>query len=257
MAGERCVQTARAFRQRGEARISRGEPHAGTHGGDIVEVVPGALQLEQDGPCTGQFGSRTEAERLLASLGVGDSAGNSTGGAGARDERHSAREGEALSGPLEAAVLIEEARVEVEDAVAHHVEPEMPRLDDAGMDRPDHHLVGVTPLDRHRPAAELGVVVDERAKWLMAREADAVQVVRLALVPVRSPDQVDEGGNFTAAYFHCLDLNRAAGCGEQRAHERPIGGRVEPGKAASLRKRVRDTLSVRRTPGHEMPFARA
>ena len=59
VAGERCVQTARAFRERGEARISRGEPDAGTHGGDIVEVVPGALELEQDGPCTGELGGRT------------------------------------------------------------------------------------------------------------------------------------------------------------------------------------------------------
>ena len=52
-----------------------------------------------------------------------------------------------LGGALEAAVLVEEACVEVEDSVADDVEAEVPGLDHAGMDRSDGDLVGVVAAD--------------------------------------------------------------------------------------------------------------
>ena len=139
-------------------------------------------------------------------------------------------------------MLIEEARVEVEDAVADDVEPEMPRLDHAGMDRPDHHLVGVVPWigTVQRPSSGSWSTSGRSGSWPEKRMPCRSCASRSSQSAARI--EVDDGGNLTAAYFHCLDLNRSAGCGEQRAHERPIGGRVEPGKAAALRKRVRDTL---------------
>ena len=101
-------------------------------------------------------------------------------------------EARALGGALEAAVLVEEARVEVEDPLADEVEAEVPRLDHAGVDRADRDLVRVAALDRHRPACDVEVVVDERAERLVTLEAHAVEIVRLALVPARRGDEIDD-----------------------------------------------------------------
>ena len=180
------VQAAGALRQRGEARVAGREPDAGADGGDVVEVVPGALELEQDRSCTGQLGGRPRGRAPPRRRGRRRRRWQR------RRRRTRARRtpcpassDAALGGPLEAAVLVEEAGVEVEDPVAHDVEAEVPRLDHARVDRPDRDLVGVHSRDRHGPAAEVGVVVDERPQRLVAGEADAVEIVRLALVPAR------------------------------------------------------------------------
>ena len=92
-------------------------------------------------------------------------------------------------------MLVEEPRVEVEDAVADDVEAEVARLDHARVDRPDRDLVGVVAAHGHRPAVERGFVVDERPQRLVAVEADAVEVGRLALVPAGRRGEVDDRGH--------------------------------------------------------------
>ena len=49
--------------------------------------------------------------------------------------------------PLDAAVLIAQRDLQVEDLFAVALEAEMPRLDDAGVDRADRDLVDLLPLD--------------------------------------------------------------------------------------------------------------
>ena len=80
-------------------------------------------------------------------------------------------------------MLVEEARVEVQDPLADDVEAEVAGLDHAGVDRPYRDLVRVVAADRDGPAVEHEVVVDERTQRLVAGEVDAVQVVGLPLVP--------------------------------------------------------------------------
>ena len=112
-----------------------------------------------------------------------------------RDVAAGVLEARALGRTLEATVLVEEPRVEVEDLLAHEVEAEVPRLDHAGVDRPHRHLVRIAALHRHRPARDVEVVLDEWAHRLVAVEANAVEVVRLPLVPVRRGDEVDDRRN--------------------------------------------------------------
>ena len=84
-------------------------------------------------------------------------------------------------GPLDAAMLIAERDLEVKDLFAVALEPEVPGLDHAGVDRTDGHLVHLVPLDpeeiRH-PGKDCGVVrpvpgVEARAIRVM--EADRLQ----------------------------------------------------------------------------------
>ena len=72
VARQRLVESPRALGERGEERVPRGETHAGADGGDVVEVVPDALELEQDRACASEVGRRPDAERLLARVRVRD-----------------------------------------------------------------------------------------------------------------------------------------------------------------------------------------
>ena len=137
--------------------------------------------------------SRRGVARVLPhGLGVRDAVRDRAGSARPRDVAGTVLEARALGRALEATVLVEEPCVEVEDLLADEVEAEVPRLDHACVDRPDRHLVRISALHRHRPASDVEIVVDERSQRLVAVEAHAVQVVRLALVPVRGGDQVDD-----------------------------------------------------------------
>ena len=50
-------------------------------------------------------------------------------------------------GPLDAAVLVAQRDLQVEDVLAVALEAEVARLDDAGVDRPDGDLVDLLALD--------------------------------------------------------------------------------------------------------------
>ena len=80
----------------------------------------------------------------------------------------------------------------MEDPVADDVEAEVAGLDYAGVDRADRDLVGVVAAHGDGPVRKVEVVVDEWSQRLVPIEADAVQVVCLALVPARSGGDVDD-----------------------------------------------------------------
>src|SRR5439155_8803598 len=108
-----------------------------------------------------ELGCRDETERFLARLRVGNTVRDRAGGARAGGERDSLVEGRSLRRSFQTAVLVEEACVDMEDAVADDVKAEVTGFDYAGVDRSDRDLVRVMPPDRHGPALEPGVVVDE------------------------------------------------------------------------------------------------
>ena len=118
---------------------------------------------QQDGAGAGDLGGRAEAENLFAGLRVGERVGDSARGAGPSGVGDAFGERLSLGCPLEAAVLIEEPRVEMEDQVADDVEAEVAGFDDACVDRADRDLVGVVAAHRHRPGGEIEIVLDQRA----------------------------------------------------------------------------------------------
>ena len=120
-----------------------------------------------------------------------------------------------------------------------------PGLDHAGVDRPDGDLVGVVAAHAARSSASsVEVVVDERPQRLVAVEADAVEVVRLALVPVGGRGEVDDRGHGALVGGDRLEPGRAVRRDEQRAHERAAAGRVQAGEAPAVGERPRDRVAV-------------
>ena len=98
----------------------------------------------------------------------------------------------ALGGALEAAVLVEQAGVHREDALADDVEAEVPGLDHAGVDRADGDLVHAVAAHGSHPLRGVVGVRCEGAHRLVAGELEAVEVVGLALIPARGLDEVDD-----------------------------------------------------------------
>ena len=170
VSGQDGVQPARALGERCEAVVAGGEADAGADRGDVVQVAPGPLELEQDRADAAELGGGHEPERLLAGARVGDAVRHVAGGAGTRDVGEPFVQRLPFRGALEPAVLVEELCVEVEDAVADEMEAKVPRLDDAGVDRSDGELVDVLAADRH-PALERWVVVDERPQAARVRRS--------------------------------------------------------------------------------------
>ena len=192
MAGKPRVQSPGVVHERCEAARSGRQPDAGADRGDVVERVPDALELEQDRACAGELGRGHEAESLFARVRVRHGVCDPAACARAGDDRQSVRERQSFGRPLESAVLVEQARVDVEDQVADDVEPEVARLDHAGVDRPDRDLVRVGSAHGRRESVDRAVVVDEGPKRLVPVEAHAVEVVRLAFVPARGGSEVDD-----------------------------------------------------------------
>ena len=146
-------------------------------------MVPGAFEFEQDGAGASEFRGRCEPECLFACLAVGERVGDGAGGAGTSDEWKRAVGCVSFGGAFEPTVLVEQARVEVEDSFADDVEAEVPGFDHAGVDRADGDLVGVFPMHGSGPVGQDGVVVDEWAERFVTLESGAVEVVCLPLVP--------------------------------------------------------------------------
>jgi hypothetical protein len=189
------VDTASALDEPGEAVVAGCKPDAGAHGGDVIEMAPGPLQLEQDRPHPSELRRRLKTEALLACVCVREPVRHGARAAGAPDPRDPLVQRVALRSRFETAVLVEQPGIDVEDAVADDVKAKMPRLDHARMNRADRYLVRVVAVDRHRPVPEVEVVVDERPQWLVPGERDSVQVVCLPLVPVRGGSEVDDRRN--------------------------------------------------------------
>src|SRR5258708_40343884 len=102
-------------------------------------------------------------------------------------------------------MLVEQARVEMEDPVADDMESEVPGLDHTRVDRPDSNLVRIMAADRHRPVLNYGVVVDERSHWLVPGEVDPVQVMGFAFAPAGCRCDVDDGRGLQADRLRSLE----------------------------------------------------
>ena len=152
MTREAGVQPACALREAEIELRSRGETRAGADRRDVIEVIPHALELEQDRPNARELAARKQAERFLDGLRICDAVRDGAGCACSRDVSGAVLERAAFRCPLEPAVLVEEPSVDMEDLFADEVEAKVPRLDHAGVHRPDRDLVGVAALHRHSPA---------------------------------------------------------------------------------------------------------
>ena len=247
MAGQAFVESPRLLGECREVVVAGCEARSGADGCDVVEVVPGSLELEQDRSRPGELRGRREPERLLAGVCVGDAVRDGAGRAGARDVRSALVECRAFGRALEAAVLVEEPRVELEDQIADDVEAEVAGLDHPGVDRPDRDLVRVVAVHGHGPGGEAGVVIDERTERLVAGERHAVEVEGLALVPARGRD-VDERHRFPVGRRERLEPGRSGLVDEQRSHERAVPRGVEPGEPPAGGERLLDGAAVRGEP---------
>ena len=141
-------------------------------------------------------------------------------------------------------MLVEETCVEVQDLLAHEVEAEVPRLDHPGVDRANRHLVCVTALHRHGPACYLEIVVDERAHRLVPLEAHAVEIVRLALVPVRRRDEVDDRRYGAGGALDSLDSKLSLVVREHDAHGSSGGHRIQAGERPPAFERLGQSFAV-------------
>src|SRR5438876_3867889 len=148
MSCELRVEPAGALGERGELIASGGEADARADRREVVEMAPHAFELEQDRAHARELAAGSKTERVLTREGARDAVRNGAGGAGARRVGDPIGEGVSFGRAFETAVLVEQPRVEVQDALANDVEPEVAGLDDPGMDRPDGDLVGVAAADR-------------------------------------------------------------------------------------------------------------
>src|SRR5665213_1787114 len=123
-------------------------------------MVPYTLELEQDRARACELVRRLESERILTCVRVRDAVCDGAGRARTRRECEALLERTSLGCALEASVLVKEARIDVQDAVAHNMEAEVPGLDHAGMDRPDRDLVGVVAVYGNGPAIERRIVIE-------------------------------------------------------------------------------------------------
>ena len=232
--------------ERGEPARARGETDPGADRRDVVERVPDPLELEQDRSDPSELGRGCDPEQFLAGVAVGDRIRDGAARTGPRDERQAVGEGQALRHPLDAAVLVEEPRIDVENQVADDVEAKVARLDHAGVDRADGDLVRIGTAYRRREPGERRVVVDERAERLVTVETDAVQIVGLALVPARGGGDVDDRRHRAAGRVGAHEPKVACSRAEQRANDRgrALSRGVQPRKTPASCERLRNRCAV-------------
>ncbi len=124
---------------------------------EVAEVVRDALALEQERAQPKRPPRRPCAGRVLERHGVGPGEGDR---AVARDAARKARalgKGQGLEALLNPLVHVAESLLEAQHALAHHREPEMPRLDDACMHGPHRHFVHAFALYSHEGVAAVAL----------------------------------------------------------------------------------------------------
>ena len=170
MPGQLLVESTCAFGEGSEERVSGGEANACADGCDVVQMVPGSFEFEQNRAHTCELATRTQPKCLFAGMRIGDGVRDCARGAGALRIGETVLERVFLRRPLETAVFVEEPRVDVQDPFSDHVEAKVSRLDHAGVDRSDRHLVCVIAANGDRPVRELEIVLDERSLRFVAVE---------------------------------------------------------------------------------------
>ena len=188
----------------GEARV------VGDHA-EVADVVVQPLELEEDHAQVPRAGRRDGAGQRLDRLAVGQRVPDARVPGHPLGELDAVLRRPALEELLGSLVGEVQARLHVDDRLAHDTEAEVTGLDDAGVDRPDRDLVHSLPADlaegeglavvvkvpRRGVLAEREVVLrpervaDQRAGIGMPARADAELVEDLALEARR---RVVEGG---------------------------------------------------------------
>ena len=156
-------------------------------------------------------------------------------------------------------MLVEEARVEVEDPLADDVEAEVAGLDDAGVDRADRDLIDVLAAYGHRPVGEHRIVLDEWPQRLVAVEVDAVEIVCLALVPVGGRGEIDDRRHHAGSGRDGLDRDGAVRRDERSPDDGSAFRGVEAGEAGAAGEGLLHGLAVREgcVDGHPSPLTSA
>ena len=147
-----------------------GEPGVVEDHADVADVVVQALELEQHDAQPARAGGRRHAGRHLHGLAERQRVANRRVAGDAFGQAHAVGRPAALEQLLGALVGEVEAHLHVDDRLAQHAEPEVSRLDHAGVHRPHRDLVDA--LAAHLLEREgLAVVVElARARVLAQRE---------------------------------------------------------------------------------------
>ena len=240
------IEPARVLAQRCEALVAGCEADARADRSDVVEVAPEPFELEQERAGACDLIRRPQAEDLLGSVRVGHAIGDRAGAACPRGVVDAVVKRLPGRGSLEAAVLVEEPDVQVQDAIADDMQPEVARFDHAGMDRADRDLVGVGAVQWHGPGGELARVVDQRAHRLVPVELHAVEIVRLALRPLRSGCKIDEARGAPVADGNADQIEGAVGLHQHRTHDlvTALADGVQAGQPAATRERVGHDVAI-------------
>ena len=172
---------------------------------EVADVVREALELERDAAdgvgVRGHHGAGERLDRLAVRQRVADR----RVARGGLHVRQGPLRRPAHEGPLDAAMLVAERDLEVKDLLAVALEPEVPGLDHAGVDRADRDLVDLVPFDPEeishsgrdpgvrRPAPRvvalaIRMMEPHRLQPRMSLEPDAVLLGDLALEEVRLRD---------------------------------------------------------------------
>ena len=253
------VQPARALGERGEAAVAGGEADAGADGGDVVEVAPDPLELEQDRARARELGGRREAERLLAGVRVGDAVRDRAGGAGARDVARARRRASSLRrrargrgacrrGARRGAGCGRRRRGSGSGRTrSRRRGSARPRPGTASSPR-----TGTVQRSRRRSWSTSG----RSGSWPSKR--DAVEVVRLALVPAGGRREVDDRRHAPSCAGDRLEPESSpSGATSSVRTQRAVGGGVQAGEAPAVGER-RATMPVAvRARRHESPCTSA
>ena len=140
VAGQPLVEPLQLLLEPRAERGADGEADPGADVAEVAEVVVEPLQLQVERAQGGGAVGIVDAGHGLDCLAVGDGVGAGAGAADALGELQHLRRCLPLGQFFDAAMGVEEARLQMEDRLADGGEAEMPRLDHPGVDRPDRDL---------------------------------------------------------------------------------------------------------------------
>ena len=199
--------------------VDVGDPEADVVGDhpEVGDVVIEPLQLEQERPPRSNLGVDRDAEGLLDCLDERDRVPDRRVAADPLGQLDCLGRQSTLEQPLHAAVDEPQPGLHPQDGLADHREPEVPRLDDARVDRADWDLIYPVALDMdERIGPDVGLEIGHRAGVAQHR------------VPGRRPVSVPDQPSRQRVPDR-LDPEQVA----QLALESPCGIR-QPGEAGQL-----------------------
>ena len=141
---------------------------------DVAEMIGDALELGHERAQPDRARRRLDPRCGFHRPGEGERIGDRAVARGAAGESRGAREIGSGHQPLDALVDVAEALLQAHHGLAVRGEAEVPRLDDAGVHRPDRDLVQALALDRQEP---VGVGCGRLARLRAERALDTPDAV--------------------------------------------------------------------------------